>query len=78
MNLALKVWSAAKSVYRNEIARTSFLKAKLLAKMNKNEQSETALREAIRLRAELVPNSSKPVRELVEEDFDQLVTFWSR
>jgi hypothetical protein len=74
----LKVWNTVKSVYRNEIARTSFLKAKLLAKMGENEQSETALREATRLRAELVPNSSKPVRELVEEDFDQLVTFWSR
>jgi hypothetical protein len=74
----LKVWNAEKLVYRNEIARTTFLKAQLLSQMDEKQAAQEALDRATELYAELRPRSSKASRMLEEADFDQLVCFWSR
>jgi hypothetical protein len=66
-------------VYRNEIARTSFLKAKVLTQLGNDEAAAACFREATVLRSSLLPvSAAKASRDLVEDDFDQLVTFWSK
>jgi hypothetical protein len=66
-------------VYRNEITRTSFLKAKVLARLGDNQSAAACFREAIALRTSILSASAaKADRDLVEDDFDQLVTFWSK
>ncbi|KAK5451987.1 hypothetical protein LTS15_007710 [Exophiala xenobiotica] len=75
---ALKVWNAEKSIYRNEIARTTFLKACLLSEMNVKQAAQEALDKATDLYAQLRPKSSKSSAALGESDYDQLVCFWSR
>jgi tetratricopeptide (TPR) repeat protein len=76
---ALKVWNADKGVYRNEIARTSFLKSKLLVKMGNNDEAASCFNEARTLRAAILGGQTKKLdSRLVEDDFDQLVTFWSK
>jgi tetratricopeptide (TPR) repeat protein len=79
INQALKVWNRQRAVYRNEIARTSFLKAKLLVKLSENEEAASCFNEARTLRAEIIYGQTKKLDgRLVEDDFDQLVTFWSK
>jgi hypothetical protein len=66
-------------VYRNEIARTSFLKAKVLTRLDDSQPAAACFREATGLTTSIlgVP-AAKADRNLVEDDFDQLVTFWSK
>jgi hypothetical protein len=66
-------------VYRNEIARTSFLKAKVLARLGDTKSAAICFGEATALRASILPvAATKADRDLVEDDYDQLVTFWSK
>ena len=75
---ALKVWYVDQEKYAPEIARTTFLKAKLHFASG-DEQNATALfRKAISMRCKLRPNAGEDEKSLQEEDFDEVVTFWSR
>lgn len=74
----MKVWESDREVYRPEIARTSFLKAKVLFKRNDFKSATDAFKEAANLRRKVKHAITKGDRDLVEEDFDELVTFWSR
>ncbi len=75
---ALKVWNVDREVYRPEISRTTFLMAKVLYQMKDSRAATDALKEAADLRRKIKYAMPKRDRDLTEEDFDELVTFWSR
>jgi hypothetical protein len=77
MNRALEIWSVDPSAHKNEIARTTFLKGKVLAAMDKMEKVSIALKVACRLRKEIT-KEDRDVDSLMMEDFDQIVAFWAR
>jgi hypothetical protein len=78
LDQALKVWNADESLFRNEIARTSFLKAKVLRRLGKDGLALTYHYKATTLRGHILKSSTVEDTDLVEDDFDRLVTFWSR
>ena len=74
----MKVWDANREVYRPEMARTTFFKAKLLFTRNDVKEVTEASKEAGNRRRKVKHAMPKEKRDLVEEGFDSLVTFWSR
>lgn len=78
INDALKIWSYDADVYKPELARTTFLKKTLLEKLGQTQKAAVAMKVACRLRNELVPQDRRDPADLTAEDFDSLVTFWSR
>lgn len=79
INKALECWNYDPEVYKPEIARTTFLKAKLMRRLGKEQKASVALKVACRLRRDLVPLADDRDASLLNfEDFDVLVTFWSR
>ncbi|KAI0100946.1 tetratricopeptide repeat domain-containing protein [Nemania sp. FL0031] len=78
INEALKIWDYDASVYKPELARTTFLKARLLEQLGETQKANIAFQAAQRLRDDVVPNDKRDVRSLEPEDFDCLLAFWSR
>jgi len=74
---ALSAWEFDANVFREEIARTTFLKASVLYTLGKEMRAKVLLRRACALRREVVKDSKKD-EELGQKDFDDLVTFWSK
>ncbi|KAF2189239.1 tetratricopeptide repeat domain protein [Zopfia rhizophila CBS 207.26] len=74
---ALKIWNADAEIYKPEIARTTFLKAKMLRTMG-DDASDEYYNQASALRYEIIGNVEESGKHLEESDFDSLVTFWSR
>ncbi|KAJ5363978.1 uncharacterized protein N7496_009691 [Penicillium cataractarum] len=74
---ALKNWSVDPEIYAPEIARTSFLKAKVLTEAGRENDAAKLFQEGASMRHKItkVWRDSKDLRE---EDFDELVTFWSK
>jgi hypothetical protein len=64
----------AQSCYCAEQGRTFFWKAKLLAA----EDAHVEYAKALKLYRKANPTDFRPVDELTDQDFDELVTFWSR
>lgn len=77
INGALDIWSVDPSAHRNEIARTTFLKAKLFEVTGKMQKASIALRVASRLRKE-ISKEDRDAKTLTTEDFDEIVAFWAR
>ncbi|CAG8930119.1 unnamed protein product [Penicillium salamii] len=77
INGALDIWSVDPSAHKNEIARTTFLKGKLLSEMGKMQKASIALKVACRLRKEIT-KEDRDVNGLTTEDFDKIVAFWAR
>lgn len=75
---ALKVWGVYNQIYRPELARTTFLKARVLFKKGDDKQALKLFKEAVKLRNLIPQAKSKPEQDLGEKDFDELVMFWSR
>jgi len=75
---ALAVWEIAPRSYEAEIARTTFLKAKILYQHGDQNQAKRLFRQAVRSRSKIRGEASVDDGSLTEEDFDGLVTFWSR
>lgn len=75
---ALKAWNMQAASYGPEIARTTFLKSKLAGLLGDQVNADKLRGEAAELRARIATALPKAVHELQEEDFDELVTFWSR
>jgi hypothetical protein len=73
---ALQIWGD-RSWYRNEVARTTFLKGKVLAAMGpeSDEASKQCLTKVYAMRRDL---SSKLHYSVADDDFEELVHFWSR
>ncbi|KAL8808246.1 MAG: hypothetical protein Q9200_004367 [Gallowayella weberi] len=78
-NDILKVWKRDPEAYTPEIARTSFLKSTIQDKLGLVEEAVRTRSEACGLRrrwlGDAVNNEDASLRQ---EDFDGLVTFWSR
>jgi hypothetical protein len=74
----LKIWSANKAAYKPELARSSFLKAKILHRDGAREEAALLFKDAARSRRELSGDREKLDQDLSEVDFDDLVTFWSK
>ncbi|KAM4057224.1 tetratricopeptide repeat domain-containing protein [Hirsutella rhossiliensis] len=77
LNSALKIFNS-RSYLTNERARTSFRKSKLLRLMGKRTAANRLSLEAYETRKQLRPLDGRPLEELEEADFDELVAFWSR
>ncbi|KAI0445097.1 P-loop containing nucleoside triphosphate hydrolase protein [Xylaria telfairii] len=78
VDTALQTWNYDAEIYKPELARTTFLKARLLEHMGKTQEADVTYEAAARLRAALVPQDNRHVKELDSSDFDNLVMFWSR
>lgn len=77
VNSALDVWAVDPSAYKNEIARTTFLKGRIFEATGKMQKASIALRVACRLRRE-VTREERDAKGLVMADFDGIVAFWAR
>ncbi|EJP62260.1 tetratricopeptide repeat domain-containing protein [Beauveria bassiana ARSEF 2860] len=75
--LALQIWSVDQTAHLNEIARTTFLMAKVFEGAGKTQEASIALKVACRLRKE-VTKVDRDVQSLRTEDFDEIVGFWAR
>ncbi|KAI1456285.1 P-loop containing nucleoside triphosphate hydrolase protein [Annulohypoxylon moriforme] len=75
---ALKVWHVDPEKYAPEIARTSYLKAKVLFSAGQEEEGTKLFRTAASMRRKLTGDSAQGDKDLNEDEFDRLVTFWSR
>ena len=79
VNQALLVWNADREVYLPEISRTSFLKAKILYRMDGDRAASTLLfRQAASGWKSVTRTKEVEYEKLTEEHFDDLVTFWSK
>lgn len=78
INQALKVYSLRKTVYLPELARTTFLRARLEMQLENGDEATSAFKRAKAMRARIHSVPHKPDIALREADFDNLVTFFSR
>ncbi|PLB49703.1 tetratricopeptide repeat domain-containing protein [Aspergillus steynii IBT 23096] len=76
LNGALDAWSVDPNAHKNEIARSTFLKAKIFETTGKTQKASISLRVAARLRKEIT-NVDKDAKTLKEADFDEIVAFWA-
>jgi hypothetical protein len=76
---ALKAYSDA-DIYAPEKARATFLRSQILRMMRQPDKADTELQEATRLYEKVVGETAvrRPAEALAKEDFDELITFWSR
>ena len=77
INQALKVFSGRQQ-YRQELARSTYKASQVSFGSGNSSKAEAELRDAFRLRQSLVPDDDHGMDELTEEDYDNLVVFWSR
>lgn len=75
-NTALDIWSVDPNAHKNEISRTTFLKAKLFEATGKSQKATIALRVAARLRKEIT-KEDRDMKSLTMKDFDEIVAFWA-
>lgn len=76
---ALRIWNVDREVYKPEITRTSYLKAKILRQKGEEHEKFSGLfKQATSSWKVLTGSRNIHSEDLTEEDFDQLVTFWSR
>jgi hypothetical protein len=77
LDRALRIWGN-KPWYKNQVARTSFLKGKHLVQMGGefSTQGHAWIQKAKALRREITREDDEG--EATKEDFDKLVVFWSR
>lgn len=78
VNSALHTYKYDAEVYKPELARTTFLKARIFQQQGLDHKAAVTTKVAANLRSALVPESKKAVADLEQADFDALVTFWSR
>ncbi|KAM5481580.1 hypothetical protein McanCB56680_004116 [Microsporum canis] len=75
---ALKVYSLRESIYLPELARTTFLKAQFAMNSGDVLEAIELFKNAKDMRSQIPDAPCKPDASLREDDFDQLVTFFSR
>ncbi len=77
LDRALRIWGT-RSWYKNQVARTSFLKGTHLLSLGGEAASEGKrwIEQAAALRKEILPNCD--MSKASEKDYDELVVFWSR
>lgn len=74
---ALKVYDKTPHLYKNELARTKYKIGCVRQDIGDSEAGIELIREAERVRQEIVPwEDWEPAKG--EEDFDEIIQFWSR
>lgn len=66
LNAALECWTLNADLFQLELARTTWVKAKLLETLGET------------MKAKLVPGDRRNVRDMADEDFDKLLEYRSR
>ena len=77
LDQALKIYGEHKH-FIPEKARAQFRRAKLLKLLDRVSDSEKDHRQAFELFRQVRPHNPKPIKELVNSDFDNAIMFWSR
>ncbi|KAF7197496.1 hypothetical protein HII31_01306 [Pseudocercospora fuligena] len=75
---ALESWGMDPESFGPEIARTTWLKAKQQIQAGNSIASAELSEQAVGMRRRLGPRDLRAASELKDEDFDDLVAFWSR
>ncbi|KAL2200742.1 tetratricopeptide repeat domain-containing protein [Corynascus similis CBS 632.67] len=78
MNAALECWTMNADLFQPELARTTWVKAKVLQTLGESMKANLAFKVAGRIRAKLVPEDRRDVRTMTDEDFDRLLEYRSR
>jgi len=78
LNAALECWTLNADLFQPELARTTWVKAKLLDTLGETMKASVAFKVAGRIRAKLAPGDRRNVRDLTDEDFDNLLEYRSR
>lgn len=77
LNQALKVFSAS-DVYKPENARATFKRSRVLSSLKREEEAVAELRRSFSLYKEVVPDNTKALEDLGDNDFDEPIVFWSK
>ncbi|KAE8309255.1 hypothetical protein BDV41DRAFT_580688 [Aspergillus transmontanensis] len=77
LNGALSIWSVDPIAHKNEIARSTFIKGKVLETTGKMQKASINLKVACRLSNEIA-EEDRDVKSLATKDFDGIVAFWTR
>ena len=72
------VWGVDVDKYAAEITRTSYLKAKVLFSDGREDEGTRLFQTAASMMRKLTGDLTQSSKDLSEDDFDKLVTFWSR
>jgi hypothetical protein len=64
--------------YKPQAARSSFMKGRLLKAMVSIVEGDAHLTRAIGLRREIGPDDHRTVNQLTDQEFDELVWYYSR
>lgn len=77
MEEALDIYTAQPIIFKNEVARTKYKLGCILQDMGYTEKGTDLIKVAEQLRQEIVPPEKwEPAKG--EEDFDEIVQFWTR
>jgi len=77
LDQALKIYGD-REFYAPERARAKFKKAKLLMKMGEGSAADVYFKKALALYKELKHGDDRAIVDLDDDDFDDMITFWSR
>jgi predicted negative regulator of RcsB-dependent stress response len=77
LNCALDIWAVDSNAHGNEIARSTFLKGKVLKTLGKKDEALAAFKYACKERRRIT-KEDRTLESLKMEDFDRIVAFWSR
>jgi hypothetical protein len=61
-----------------QVARSSWKKGRLLRDMGRLVEGDAYLEKAMRIRHELVPDDDREEKELMDQDWDKLIFYYSR
>lgn len=74
---ALRVYGGRLQL-RHERARTSFVMGHLFKQLGESNIAATHLKEAFMIYKDLRQEDTRPIEALTDDDFDDLVSFWSK
>ncbi|KAJ6028426.1 tetratricopeptide repeat domain-containing protein [Penicillium herquei] len=77
-NAALECWTLNSDLFQPELARTTWVKAKLLQDLGQTSKAGLAFKVAGHIRAKIVPDDNRDSQVLTDEDFDRLLEYRSR
>lgn len=77
LDQALKIF-ASRTYHRNELARSTYKQGQLHAAIGQHDAADQAFRSAYKLRSMIVLEDKRPMDELCEKDYDDMVIYWSR
>jgi len=77
LDQALKIFGS-RTYHRHELARSTYKQGQLYAATGKHDAAEQAFLAAYNLRSTIMPNDKRPIEEVHEKDYDDMIIYWSR